>query len=111
MIKTQLKIVHQAMHQSKFGEAQNATTDSLLTFLSVAGVRVQFMVSRPILALRSHRRETGAEAEVLWSLCCSPAPLALQDPFWFYLRDDAMPYNTWLLRKGLIFFPQLSGVS
>lgn len=62
------------------------------------------MVSRPILALRSHRRETGAEAEVLWSLCCSPAPLALQDPFWFCLRDDAMPYNTWLLRKGLIFF-------
>lgn len=39
MIKTQLKIVHQAMHQSKFGEAQNATTDSLLTFLSVAGIQ------------------------------------------------------------------------
>lgn len=38
MIKTQLKIVHQAMHQSKFGEAQNATTDSLMTFLSVAGI-------------------------------------------------------------------------
>lgn len=45
---------------------------------------VQVMAAKPILALRGHRREAGANAEVLWSLCSS-ALLALWGRFWFAL--------------------------
>lgn len=69
------------------------------------------MVSKPILALRGHKSETAANAEVLWSLCSSPALLALRDRFWFGLRNDAMPYSTQLLMRGLLYFPQQSADS
>lgn len=72
---------------------------------------VQVMISKPILALRGHQRETGANAAVLWSLCSSPALLALWDHFWFGLRNDVMLYSRQLLMRGLLYFPQQSAVS
>lgn len=54
---------------------------------------VQAMVSEPIVALRGHKRETGATGAVLWSPCPPAALLALWDLFWFGWRNDAVPYS------------------